>query len=154
MYATAEPVPEDAGRLELVRTEIDTNDVPIGANEVIAEYAVDMRFGATVDQGAWTPGQTPLPNLLMRDVGDPLVYNWLRSPSSSVGTQGAERVKSVRVRLSVRSREADRDAAVPPATTLQGFNGGIYRFRIGNKFARVRNLQADVALLNQQGLAF
>ena len=53
-----------------------------------------------------------------------------------------ERVRAVRARLSVRSREADRDVALP---------GGLYRFRLlpDNGWARVRTFQADILLQNQ-----
>jgi hypothetical protein len=51
-------------------------------------------------------------------------------------------VRAVRVRLSVRSREADRTAAI----TLPG----LYRIKLPDgDWARVRTFQADVALQNQ-----
>ncbi len=39
----------DLGRTELVRTELDASNLPIAAStELVAEYAVDLRFGITV----------------------------------------------------------------------------------------------------------
>jgi hypothetical protein len=47
----------------------------------------------------------------------------------------------VRARLSVRSREADRDVAL---------TGGLYRFKLPDgAWARVRTFQADIVLPNQ-----
>jgi hypothetical protein len=56
-------------------------------------------------------------------------------------------VRSVRVRLGVRSREADRPA------NISGGNA-VYRFKVGpnDGWARVRNFQADIALPNQLGV--
>jgi hypothetical protein len=52
-----------------------------------------------------------------------------------------QRVRAVRVRLSVRSREADRDVGLP---------NGLYRFKLPDgAWARVRTFQADIALPNQ-----
>ena len=49
-------------------------------------------------------------------------------------------VRAVRVRLSVRSREADRTTKIA---------GGLYRFQVGaTEWARVRTFHTDVALPN------
>jgi len=56
------------------------------------------------------------------------------------------------VRLSVRSREADREADILPGP---GVAAGFYRIGLGPDgtapFARVRTVQADIALRNQMG---
>jgi hypothetical protein len=69
---------------------------------------------------------------------------------------GPERIKAIRVRLGVRSREADRAQNVP-ATFLtplpSGQSRGIYRYKtLSGNYARVRMLQADVTLANQAGV--
>jgi hypothetical protein len=56
-------------------------------------------------------------------------------------------VRTVRVRLGVRSREADRPANITGGT-------GVYRFKVGanDGWARVRTFQAEVSLPNQMGV--
>jgi hypothetical protein len=119
-------------RTELVRQELDVDGEPIvDTLELVAEYAVDLDFevGAIVtgavqqlDSTTWSSIFPANPN----EVGLP------------------QRVRTVRARLSVRSREADRETAIA---------GGFYRFRLGsNQFARVRTFQADIALPNQLGV--
>ena len=69
---------------------------------------------------------------------------------SSAGNR-PDRIRSVRVRLGVRSREGDR------ADTIANTTGnGLFRFNLGlggpgtvDAFARERTFQADVALHNQ-----
>ena len=66
-----------------------------------------------------------------------------------MGTGGTpENARAIRIRLSVRSREADRPVGIP---TEDG--DALFRFGLGESggppFARVRTLQADVALQNQ-----
>jgi len=78
--------------------------------------------------------------------GDPQFPTFTGAVFNSVNTP--ELIRSVRVRLGVRSREADRTVALAnPA------DQGLFRFDIGSgtteTFARVRTFQADVALHNQ-----
>jgi hypothetical protein len=168
LYPNPPPVATDdavsnpaRSRHELVRTEIGVDDAPIGPNEVVAEYAVDLRFGATVDTANIPPFPMPgtyvhTPVLTTLDVGDTNLYQYTRTASQSVAVQGPERIKSLRVRLSVRSREGDRETDVPSSllpVTLQNSTpgaGGIYRYQLSNgTFARVRTLQSEISLLNQ-----
>ena len=65
-------------------------------------------------------------------------------PDDAVGLP--QRVRTVRARLSVRSREADRETEIA---------GGLYRFKLADKqYARVRTFQADIALPNQLGVTW
>jgi hypothetical protein len=62
-----------------------------------------------------------------------------------------ELIRTLRVRLGVRSRESDRPADIA-ADVDAGATQGLYRFNVGgtgDTFARVRTFQADVALNNQ-----
>ncbi len=72
-------------------------------------------------------------------------------------TQGArpDRIRAVRVRLSVRSQVPDREGPIN-ATAADGVpDGGFFRMRLGNnQYARVRTLQADVALHNHAGITW
>jgi hypothetical protein len=74
-------------------------------------------------------------------------YTYARKPTLTPTQPGPERVRGVQVRLAVRSRLPDRDTALlAPA-------GSLFRFKLANgKYARVRSLQAEVALNNQLGV--
>ena len=120
-------------RTELVRSELDRNGTPIiDSRELVAEFAVDLKFGiSTVD--AATTAVTDIPIALPVN---PAVY-----------TSSPERIRSVHVRLSTRGRAPDRDTDLPV-----GPDGRRHRFQltIFNKptYARMRTLYTEVALQN------
>ncbi len=130
--------PGESTRTELVRQELGADGAVFEApgdlsTELVAEYAIDMSFSVTA--------QLPASNLLVDvqpgDANFPSIFN----PAANL-VGAPQRVRAVRARLSVRSREADRDVALP---------GGLYRFRLlpDGAFARVRTFQADIVLPNQ-----
>jgi hypothetical protein len=142
--------PWDANRTELIREELDpalgqpftqtnnTGTVTTYAPEIISEYAVDLKFEVTY-ANPW-----PSPNQLLTT--SPTTNQTVYTIAGIVTGPNAQpqSVRSVRIRLSVRSREADRDQSIPGT--------GLYRLGIttNNKttYARVRTLQSDVALPN------
>jgi hypothetical protein len=67
-------------------------------------------------------------------------------------------VRTVRVRLSVRSEEPDRDGPVITAPAVPNVAPGLYRIGLGANggapFARVRTIQADLSLHNQGGVGW
>ena len=143
-------------RTELVRVEMDPSDpagtalLGIGSaaalEELVAEYAVDLDFEPTVVNSALPAPDPTLGHVLSSDT----------SFSSYTGTGSlVQRIRAVRVRLSVRSREADRDANVPSGPDVAS---GLYRVLLGNqngpRYARVRTLQADVQLANFSGVTW
>jgi hypothetical protein len=109
----------------------------VNLEELVAEYAVDFRVGV----GAVSSAPSSEPTLVQLDEGDSGFQTYTTTPSAG-GTP--QRLRSLRVRLSVRSREGDRDE--------RSFAGGLYRVGLGANgaapFARVRTLQADVMLNN------
>lgn len=116
-------------RTELVRQELDVDGMPIdGTLELVAEYAVDLDFevGAVVG--------TAIQQLNAAE--------WTAVfPVNEDAAGAAQRVRTVRARLSIRSREADRQS---------GIDGGLYRFALGEgQYARVRTFQADIGIANQ-----
>lgn len=132
--ASDSTLPGEANRTELVRQELNVDGEPIdGTLELVAEYAVDLDFevGALVGTAINQLGPAGWGSIFAADedlVGAP------------------QRVRTVRARLSVRSREADRESAI---------SGGLFRFRLGeNQYARVRTFQADIALPNQLGVTW
>jgi hypothetical protein len=135
LYAASAAVPYDDTRTELRRVELNpsTGQVLAGTEELVTQYAVDLKFGLLVDNrqlGATEPDMLAIP------FGD---SNVVAPPT------GLHRVRGVRVRLGVRTRDADRDSDLNP-------DAGLYRVAVGDggvgPFARVRTLQADVMLNN------
>jgi hypothetical protein len=152
LYATGQIAPGDAFRTELIRQELNTAGTAIaGTEEIVAEYAVDLKLGITVVQTI-TNGNAD--SLLTLAPDNAAVGTWAGSVANA-GSLGPQRVRAVRVRLGVRSREADRELNI-----LGGTSGpvapGLYRFSLAqdgaSRFARVRTLQADVALHNQMAV--
>jgi Tfp pilus assembly protein PilW len=145
---TLAQVTGDSGRTELVRTELDQNNVQIASTmEVVAEYAVDMRFGITVSSIVANNNYQPYVTAFA--VGDPTVYTW----AASIANGGRpELLRSVQVRLSTRTRAPDRDADLPA-----GPDGRRLHFLVDPSlqpaYARVRTIYANVALPNQGGFS-
>jgi type II secretory pathway pseudopilin PulG len=145
LFTLSAAAPGENQRTELVRTELDAAGAPIaGTQELVAEYAVDLRFGLTGITGV--VGSNPTVGAI--PVGQFTAF---------AGTAGnAQRLRAVRARLSVRSREPDREANVGIGPTVAA---GLYRFMVvpaqpgvPPQFARVRTFQADIALHNHTRL--
>lgn len=134
----ASTAPFDDDRTELIRTELDANGEPLEGTtpELVAEYAVDLAFGFTAwgVNGATTELTTIPPD------GD---FSQFFPDPPAVGD--VQRLRAVRARLSVRSREGDRPVGIDDRP-------GLYRVGLGADggapFARVRTFQADIALHN------
>jgi hypothetical protein len=133
LFDASKGAPGEDTRTELVRDQLDADgNLVANSTEVVAEYAVDLQF-SVFGQPA-----TGIPAVVFSAPGDGNFGTFFKT--SGVG-DFPERVRSVRTRLSVRSREADRTTGIP---------GGFYRFQIApSQWARVRTFQADVALPNQ-----
>jgi prepilin-type N-terminal cleavage/methylation domain-containing protein len=176
LQATAEPaqyaplggqplVPNvvDPTKYDLVRSYVDAaTGNPIAATtEVVAEYAVDLKFAFAVDAG--TSGL--LPNMQIFPFGNPNNPLWapniLGNPAL-LGQPDPARIRSVRVRLVTRAAEPDRTLNVAvPNPNGQPF---MYRYCVQPpaptgcdpvntagilQYARARTLTAEVALPNQ-----
>ena len=150
LYNASAAGPGEAQRTELVRVEQSVTGAPIeGTEEIVAEYAVDLGFqitAVTTLQGCCDPLVTLVP---------PTAAAFSTFTGAVFGTSSQpELIRTVRVRLGVRSRESDRAAGIATdatATTTQG----LYRFNLSagaEPFARVRTFQADVALHNQMDI--
>ncbi len=145
-------VPADQYKYDLVRTEVDPltdNDID-GTAELVSEYAVDLKFAFSVDQsvasttGAWVePSLTPF-KFYESGSTPPAFTDEVRANPSGATPQ---RIRSVRYRLSTRSRDPDRTVG------LDEGGPGLARYSLGaNSFARVRTTIGEVAILNQQGI--
>jgi len=147
-------VATDPGRTELVRVELDAAGAEIATSlELVAEYAVDLKLGVTS-----TVLNATNPTVNRFAVGDLNGYA-LAAPNVTAGS-APERIRAVALRLSTRARAPDRDAPAP--SPPGGGVGTIGRFQLFNVpgpdrdgdgkpdvFARMRTLQADIALPNQ-----
>ncbi len=148
----------DAGRSELVRVELDANDGEMPDSlELVAEYAVDLKFGLTVfAQGTIPPSElsacATLPGTDVYTCPIPMppqVYAAVAGPVT--GGARPELIRSIQVRLATRARAPDRDADLGA-----GPDGRKYRFKIDlpgtpvPKFARMRTIYAEKYLRNQE----
>jgi Tfp pilus assembly protein PilW len=141
LFTASDGAPGESSRTELVREELNAaGEVIAGSSDIVAEYAVVLDLSVSGQLAAGTAG-------LQRSVpGDGNFGTFFATSASGDRPQG---VRTVRVRLGVRSREADRPA------NIAGGNG-VYRFKVGanDGWARVRNFQAEVSLPNQMGVGW
>jgi hypothetical protein len=155
-------VATDTGRTELVREELDTAGAIIqGTDEIVTEFAVDLRFGLTVSQMVVPSGGGAASEQLQElAMGSAAVYAFAGPPDGTQSAQAPQFIRAVRVRLSVRSREADRLSGMPSLADggTVPIPGGLYRIGLGSggggPFARVRTMQADIALRNHRGISW
>jgi prepilin-type N-terminal cleavage/methylation domain-containing protein len=152
-------------RTELVRVELDAEDHEIPTTlELVAEYAVDLKFGITraIEDPSPDPRVTN-PTLVRHRILDPVdpnVYSFANA-NEALGS-APERIRAVQVRLSTRTRAPDRDVGLP-----EGPDRRKLRFLIPDiipsvqalgdpvpagappVYARMRTLYAEVSLPNQ-----
>jgi hypothetical protein len=149
IYENAAPGSFEDTRTELVRTEMQPDGVTPFADteELVAEYAVDLKFGATA---LTQTAPRALDRVLEDDDGLAAI--------TGLPTLGSNPhlVRTVHARLAVRSREGDRGGDVPSSIAPSGVGPevGMYRVPLDEgsaPFARVRTLQADIALRNNYG---
>jgi hypothetical protein len=148
MFANSTAPGEDT-RTELVRVEQDITGAPIaGTEELVAEYAVDFNLQITAVNGGGPTGVDPGLATYTETVGDFARYTGATFNSATT----PEWIRSVRVRLGVRSRQGDNGGVIIPTPP----SSGLFRFNFGSggaggesTLARMRTFQADVALHNQ-----
>ncbi len=127
-----------------------------GGPQVVAEYAVDLKFGFTVDD----PSTAVLPpaNRTILDMDNPAdavkiaAYTQPVSGTAS-GAPGPQRVRSVRYRLATRAALPDRSAPLPIAP----FAPYIVRYcteATCKHTARVRTIMSEVSLTNQSRMTY
>ena len=136
---------DELTRAELVREELNvlTGEPIPSTTELVAEYAVDLKFGFTILN---TEGNGKLETVAE---GDDALVSYGGDPSSGALPQ---RIRTVHARLAVRSRAGDRESNIEASEDIPE---GLYRVALGpdctSPFARVRTLQADIALRNHLG---
>jgi hypothetical protein len=136
--------PYEENRLELVREELDAfGNVIVETQEVVAEYAVDLQF-------ALTTVVNPSTNPTFTHLGfeNPALAQNLAGQTDAAGSN-PQFIRSVRARLSLRSREVDRQENIVPGVNVAP---GLYRIELEDTtlktkgFARVRTLQSDIVV--------
>lgn len=153
--ADLDPTEDAAEKLDLTRQFIDVTNTPIGAPEIIAEYAVDLKVAFTVDKTIYPspPNAFAMDSFDFEDTASNLLWaNKVTAgpPRPPASGEGPHRIRSVRFRLSERAARDDRTQDFAPIAP-----GYLYRYCLTgppatcNRFARVRTLVSEVALQNQ-----
>lgn len=146
-------------KFDLYREIRDAYDAPIpapGGPQVVAEYAVDLKFGITVDD----PALVAPANRRIFDMDAPAdlvniqAFNVLASTTGS-GLPGPQRIRAVRYRIATRAALPDRSA--PLTVSIPGNLPYIVRYCTESTLkhcARVRTIMSEVALTNQARMTF
>jgi hypothetical protein len=141
----------DKDKYDLVRTELKPDGTVLpDSEEIVAEYAVDLAFAFGVDTSpAMAPGapyQEPSIMQFPFNAAENAVWggNVLSGDTTSIRPQ---RIRSVRYRLTTRTRFADYNAATDDG------GPGLSRYMLDtDRYARARTVTGEVALTNQLGL--
>ena len=146
-------------KFDLYRELVDAagNSIPSpGGAQVVAEYAIDLKFGISVDDPA-----IPAPNNLRifnmdKDGVEIDKWNALAS-TTQPGLPGSQRIRSVRFRIATRAALDDRkqDMKLVP-TEPQYLSRYCTQPPLGAcvKWARVRTITSEVTLMNQLGMGY
>jgi prepilin-type N-terminal cleavage/methylation domain-containing protein len=146
----------DANKYDLVRSFVDaTGTVVAETSEIVAEYAVDLDFAFSVENG--TAAQ---PSMLTFSFDDPTNQTWGDDVSlSKQPPPMPERIRIVRARLVTRAAQPDRTVNLP----VTNFGGQTFLFRYclngqgcaatdrSLQWARVRTITAEVSVPNGAG---
>lgn len=156
----ADPALEPVGnKFDVTRTLLDFASTPATTPEIVAEYAVDLKFGVTVyNPVAAAAGTDPLlVHEMDTDPGGGSIDQATQTASTTLAGQvGPQHVRSVRFRVATRTSMADRQSDIvigPPRSLSQPY---MSRYCMEDqplasckKFARVRTIVSEVALHNQ-----
>ena len=148
----------DENRTELVRVELDPDGNEIASSlEVVAEFAVDLKFGVAAANRSATPVVTNY------TLGDATGYMYGRDVTTvpSGDPQAPELIRSLQVRLATRSRAPDRQGKHPPffgsdgrrlLFCLEGFECSPDPTK-SYRWARMRTLYSTISLPNHGGFS-
>lgn len=155
------PPPEVVGnKFDLVRQMLDYENQPAGPGEVVAEYAVDLKFGITaINPTALKANTDPLVITEMdQDPGGgagPIDVTTRDAVTTTLTQTGPQHVRSVRFRLAIRGT-TDRESDIQVGPPRGVGNPYMSRYCMENnalpackKFARVRTVVSEVTLQNQ-----
>ena len=139
-------------KYNLMRSWVGSDNVALRPSEVVAEYAVDLKFAFTADLGNYV-ADPPVPNFVSYAFG--AAGNATVATGNTAGAQ-PERIRGVRVRLSTRGAQADREEDL----RLEK-NDYTIRYCLeeeckpgSRQWARVRTVTTEVSLPNQARLFY
>lgn len=140
----------DSTRLDLIRERLDPSDLSVipDTTELVTEYAVDLKFGLTVNTDTVTGANTYF------DEDDVNIPNYAGNPvgaeAGQMGAYGPHLIRGIHARLSVRTREADFKAPLLTGTALtSATSADLYRVAVApGEYARLRSLRAHIATRN------
>ena len=154
-YAPLDPGAGAPDKYDLVREWVDSTGNVVGTPELIAEYAVDLKFAFTADTGTYVAGAAA-PNLVAYNFD--ATDNQTLAPLTLTSTVQPQRIRSVRVRLSTRSPMGDRGNALDApdgyqmryCTKSAGCTAGVD----STDWARMRTVTTEISLPNQARLFY
>lgn len=151
------PTVVDQTKYDLVRSYVDVNTgkVIAASTEIVAEYAVDLKLGFSVETGT-----TLLPSIVtypFEDETDNGLWSGDVSTQPQPATTGPQRIRSIRVRIATRTAQADRTLNVPVPGQAGTY---LYRYCVVAgcdptnlpgllQYARARTVVTEVSLPNQ-----
>ena len=154
-YAPLDPGAGAPDKYDLVREWVDSTGLVVGTPELIAEYAVDLKFAFTADIGTYS-NLTSAPNLVAYNFD--ATENQTLAPLALTTTVQPQRIRTVRLRLSTRSPMGDRGE---PLAAPDGYqmryctkSGGCATGVDSKDFARMRTVTTEVSLPNQARLFY
>lgn len=154
-YAPLDPGPGLPDKYDLVREWVDATNTVVGTPELVAEYAVDLKFAFTADIGNYL-GLLPAPSMIAYNFD--AAENAALAPQAETLTTQPQRIRSVRIRLSTRSPFGDRGGALLAPDGYQmrycTIASGCATSASSKDWARMRTLSTEVSLPNQARLFF
>ena len=157
------PAAQDGDKYDLVRSFVDiaTGLAIPGTTEIVAEYAVDLDFAFSVENGL----SAAQPVMLSFPFDDPADNQAWAADTTVVATTQPQKIRMVRARVSTRAAQADRTVNIgvgnfTVGNTTQAF---LYRYCLVQqcttqdstlRWARARTITTEVALPNQSGVFF
>lgn len=156
----------DGAKYDLTRQYLDVRGQPVGPAELIAEYAVDMKFAFTVDSNSNgdTTGNAAKQTVFgFESTANPNSASYgadITTPAGKSQFPGPQRIRSVRVRLATRAAVADRSQGMDAGANYTfrycaalGADGGSATCTNGSTgWARARTIVTEVSLPNQARL--
>ncbi len=148
----------DPSKYDLTRQYVDVNGAPVGPAELVAEYAVDLKFAFSVDSSTDPTGVGATQTVYAFD--DATNATWaadVTDPAGKPQNPGPQRIRAVRVRLATRTSMPDRSQPLDagPNYTFRycvaaAPDGGTATCTPGSTgWARARTIVTEVALTNQ-----
>jgi prepilin-type N-terminal cleavage/methylation domain-containing protein len=143
----------DTTKYDLIRSYVNANgDVVAATTEVVAEYAVDLKFAFSAESGS-----AALPATTALAFDDAANQAWANDVKANPATQ-PQHIRSVRVRVATRASQADRTTPIPVSNANAAAGTFLYRYCVlppcdtpdaTPRFARARTLTTEVSLPNQ-----